>query len=163
MNADSLLESEPSMAIKLQPRTMVRNSASPSCRWLDWNASANAAPILASRSDPDFDGTESASLSACTASMRCDIASSATLALDTASRCDAASAKIEWMRYSYCSSQRKRPGTRICGFWGWCCIQVGGFATPPLLHAITRELGQRTLCAKLGITVIQILSPPTGK
>jgi hypothetical protein len=94
-----------SAAIKLQPLTMVRNSKRPSSRWLDWKASAKAAAIRASYSLLVFGGTESASLSDFTASIRCDIASSATLALDTASRWEAERARMEWMRYSYCTSQ----------------------------------------------------------
>jgi hypothetical protein len=39
--------------------------------------------------------------------MRCDMAASATLALETALRCDAASAKMECMRYSYCQESDK--------------------------------------------------------
>jgi hypothetical protein len=39
------------------------------------------------------------------ARMRCDSASSATLALDTASRWEADKARMEWMRNSYCDSQ----------------------------------------------------------
>lgn len=99
----SLLSASPlANPIKLHPLTSVRNSERPSCRWLDWKASARAAAMRASRSLRVFGGTESASFKDFTARIRCCIASSATLAEDTASRCDAASARIEWMRYSYC-------------------------------------------------------------
>jgi hypothetical protein len=77
----------------------------PSGKWLDWKARAKAAAILASRSQLDFGGTDSASLSDFTAKMRCWMACSATPEFVTASRCDAAKARMEWMRYSYCASQ----------------------------------------------------------
>jgi hypothetical protein len=102
LNADSEPNVVSPLAIRLQPLTMVRNSARPSWRWLDWNASARAAAILASCSFLDFGGTDRASLSDFTARMRCCMACSAALVLDTASRCEAARARIECMRYSYC-------------------------------------------------------------
>jgi hypothetical protein len=75
---------------------MVRNSKRPvrPSRWLDWKASANAAAILASRSCGVSGGTDSASLSDLTASIRCCNACSAILELDTASRYEAESARI---------------------------------------------------------------------
>lgn len=135
---------------------MVKNSNRPSSRWLDWKASARAAAIRASHSLLDFGGTESASFRDLTASIRCEMASSATLAVDTASRWDAASARIEWMRYSYYQSQIRIHSARerrSSERQDWLA---------PVSRLRQREK-ERTLCAKLGITVIHILSAPTGR
>jgi hypothetical protein len=89
-----------SPAIRLTPLIMVKNSKRPvrPSRWVDWKASANAAAILTSRSCGVSGGNDSAALSDFTASIRCCNACSAILELDTASRCEAESARIAWTR-----------------------------------------------------------------
>lgn len=107
LKAESKPKDSSPVAIRLHPRTIVRNSASPSSRWLDWKARANAAAILASCSHLDFGGTDNASLSDLTARIRCCMACSAAPVFETASKWEAANARIECMRYSYYNNQQK--------------------------------------------------------